>query len=89
MDTSLASVSSIGRGGLSRGLNSEDWPFFISDILFLLIAKVILWLGRAFVGRAYVNSRVLLTTLLALLSINVLLVYHTSASTPVATVSCL
>ena len=89
IDTSLASGSSIGHGGLSRGLHSEDQPFFISDILFLFRAEVILWMSRVFEGRDCVNSRLLLTALLAPLIIDVLPVDHSCAPTPVTTVSCL
>lgn len=78
-------LSSIRHGSLSREFNSED--IFISDNLFLLRAKVMLWLGRAFAGRACVNSRLLHTTLLAPPSNDMLPVYHSHAPTPVTTAS--
>lgn len=37
---------STDHGGLSRNLNPENKPFFISDVLSLLRAREILWLGR-------------------------------------------
>lgn len=82
----------MGHGGLSRGPNSEDEPFFIADTLLFLRAKVILWLGRAFVGRACVNSRLLHTTLLTSLSNDMPQpcshTYHVSSSASLCLVNC-
>jgi len=51
-----------GHGGLSGMSNLENEPFFISDILSLLRARVIVWLGSVFWGWICTNSGLLYTS---------------------------
>lgn len=87
MDIKLATGSSVDyrhpHDLLLRRPKPENGPFSISDILLLLRARVILWLGSAFGGRVWENSGLVHTILLTMIS----LPQHQLLSTPAALAS--